>query len=41
MNSRDQRLFLINDGIDDPEELEQILGHINFNRIPNRLLYEN
>ena len=37
----DQRKYLENSGITDPMEIQQILGKINFNRIPNRLLHED
>ena len=37
----DQRRYLEESGINDPAEIEKILGRINFNRIPNRLLYED
>lgn len=41
LKSSDQRIFLEEKGISDPSEIQQILGSINFNRIPNRLLYED
>jgi len=41
LEPRDQRVFLEEKGISNPNEIQQILGSINFNRIPNRLLYED
>ena len=37
----DQRQFLISHGVNDPDELQTFLGAVNFNRIPNRLYYED
>ncbi len=37
----DQRKKLVNAGINNPNEIEIYLGRVNFNRIPNRLLYED
>ncbi len=37
----DQRKKLIEAGITNPMEIQEILGSINFNRIPNRLRYED
>ena len=37
----DQRKKLINAGIIDPKEIQHFLGKVNFDRVPNRLLYED
>ena len=37
----DQRKKLINAGINDPMEIQDFLGKVNFDRVPNRLLYED
>jgi len=37
----DQREKLINAGISNPQEIQDFLGNVNFNRIPNRLFYED
>ena len=37
----DQTRKLIDAGITDPKEIEEFLGHVNFYRVPNRLLYED
>ena len=37
----DQRNKLINSGISDRKEIQNFFGTVNFNRIPNRLLYED
>ena len=41
LSSEDQRQKLISSGITDPKEIQNFLGRVNFNRIPNRLLYED
>ena len=41
LTPEDQRKKLINSGISDPKEIQNFLGTVNFNRIPNRLLYED
>ena len=41
LSPEDQRKKLINAGITDPKEIQDFLGRVNFNRIPNRLLYED
>ena len=41
LSSEDQRKKLINAGITDPKEIQDFLGRVNFNRVPNRLLYED
>ena len=38
---QEQRQYLIEQGIENPDEIEEILTSINFNRIPNRLYYED
>ncbi len=40
LSSIDQRKALQEAGINSPNEIQDILGRINFNRIPNRLKYE-
>ena len=37
----DQRRKLINAGISAPKEIQDFLGRVNFDRVPNRLLYED
>jgi ubiquinone/menaquinone biosynthesis C-methylase UbiE len=37
----DQRKALIEAGVNNPQEVQLCLGEVNFNRIPNRLLYED
>ena len=37
----DQRKKLMNAGIDNTKEIQDYLGHVNFWRLPNRLLYED
>ena len=41
LSSEDQRKKLINAGITDPKEIQDFLGRVNFDRVPNRLLYED
>ena len=41
LSSKDQRKKLINAGITDPKEIQDFLGRVNFDRVPNRLLYED
>lgn len=41
LSSEDQRKKLISAGIDDPKEIQDFLGRVNFDRVPNRLLYED
>ena len=41
LSSEDQRKKLISAGISDPKEIQDFLGRVNFNRVPNRLLYED
>ena len=36
-----QRITLLNSGINDPKEIQDFLGNVNFNRVPNRLRYED
>ena len=37
----DQRKYLQTSGITDPKEIQEFLGAVNFDRIPNRLYYED
>ncbi len=41
LSANDQRKRLIKNGIRDPREIQDLLANINFNRCPNRLLYED
>jgi SAM-dependent methyltransferase len=41
MSSKDQRIFLQENGITHPKEIQDFLGKVNFDRVPNRLLYED
>ena len=41
LTSGDQRKKLINAGITSPKEIQDFLGRVNFDRKPNRLLYED
>ena len=41
LSPKDQRKKLISAGITDPKEIQDFLGQVNFNRVPNRLLYED
>ena len=41
LSSEDQRKKLISAGITDPKEIQDFLGRVNFDRVPNRLLYED
>ena len=41
LSSEDQRKKLISAGIDDPKEIQDFLGRVNFDRVPNRLLHED
>ena len=41
LSSEDQRKKLIDAGITDPKEIQDFLGRVNFDRVPNRLLYED
>ena len=41
LTPEDQRKKLINAGIMDPREIQDFLGRVNFDRVPNRLLYED
>ena len=41
LSPEDQRKKLISAGITDPKEIQDFLGRVNFDRIPNRLLYED
>ena len=41
LSPEDQRKKLINAGITDPNEIQDFLGRVNFDRVPNRLLYED
>lgn len=41
LTPEDQRKKLINAGILDPKEIQDFLGRVNFDRVPNRLLYED
>ena len=41
LSPEDQRKKLINAGISDPKEIQDFLGRVNFDRVPNRLLYED
>jgi SAM-dependent methyltransferase len=41
LNHSDQRKFLQNANIAGPKEIQEFLGAINFDRIPNRLYYED
>ena len=38
---RDQRTKLINAGFTNPKEIQDFLGQVNFDRVPNRLIYED
>ena len=40
LSTEDQRKKLISAGITDPKEIQDFLGQVNFDRVPNRLLYE-
>lgn len=41
LSQRDQRQKLIEFGMTNPSEIQNFLGQVNFNRIPNRLLYSD
>jgi len=41
LSHKDQRKKLLELGINNPSEIQDFLGHVNFNRIPNRLLAED
>ena len=41
LSYEDQRIFLQNLGIINPVEIQAFLGEVNFQRIPNRLYYED
>ncbi|ABB26437.1 hypothetical protein Syncc9902_1475 [Synechococcus sp. CC9902] len=41
LSREDQRKKLISAGITDPKEIQDFLGRVNFNRVPNRLLYKD
>ena len=41
LSQMDQRRKLVNAGITDQKEIQDFLGKVNFDRIPNRLLYED
>ena len=41
LKNSDQRKFLQTANIVDPKEIQEILGAVNFDRIPNRLYYED
>jgi len=41
MSAADQRAFLQENGIVHPKEIQNFLGSVNFDRVPNRLLYED
>ena len=41
LTPEDQRKKLICAGITDPKEIQDLLGRVNFDRVPNRLLYED
>ena len=41
LSSKDQRKKLISAGISAPQEIQDFLGRVNFDRVPNRLLYED
>ena len=41
LTPEDQRKKLINAGITDPKHIQDFLGQVNFDRVPNRLLYED
>jgi len=41
LTHEDQRKKLINAGITNPKEIQDFLGRVNFDRVPNRLLYED
>ena len=41
LTPEDQRKMLIQKGITDPQEIQEFLGRVNFDRVPNRLLYED
>ena len=41
LSPQDQRKKLISAGITSPKEIQDFLGRVNFDRVPNRLLYED
>ena len=41
LNTEDQRKKLLNVGITNPKDIQDFLGRVNFDRVPNRLLYED
>ena len=41
LSQKDQRRKLLKAGLTDPSEVQDFLGNVNFNRIPNRLMYED
>lgn len=41
LSHEDQRIYLQASGITDPKEVQDFLGAVNFDRIPNRLYYED
>jgi SAM-dependent methyltransferase len=41
LSSEDQRKYLQNSGIANPKEIQEFLGSVNYDRIPNRLYYED
>ena len=41
LTAEDQRKKLLNAGITNPKEIQDFLGMVNFDRVPNRLLYED
>ena len=41
LTAEDQREKLLNAGITNPKEIQDFLGMVNFDRVPNRLLYED
>jgi SAM-dependent methyltransferase len=41
LSHEDQRKYLQTSGITDPKEIQEFLGAMNFDRIPNRLYYED
>jgi len=40
LSNKDQRSLLLSHGMSNPKEIQEFLGEVNFNRVPNRLIYE-
>lgn len=41
LTPQDQRKFLQHNGIQNPKEIQEFLGSVNFDRVPNRLKFED